>query len=121
MPLVLAIRWYLTAGFSTMPFDSSSTMPRWISCHGVWLLGILVAAGLRQRLAALRQLLVADQDVGGALVEVDAHHVAGLEQREAAARVAASGDALRIDGEPEVPDWRPSPMQGSDVMPFFRR
>ena len=26
---------------------------------------------------------------------------------------AASGEALRIEGEPEVPDWRPSPMQGS--------
>ena len=25
---------------------------------------------------------------------------------------AASGEALRIEGEPEVPDWRPSPMQG---------
>ena len=31
--------------------------------------------------------------------------------------VAASGDAFKIDGEPEVPDWRPSPMQGSSVMP----
>ena len=30
---------------------------------------------------------------------------------------AASGEALRIDGEPEVPDCRPSPMQGSEVMP----
>ena len=30
---------------------------------------------------------------------------------------AASGEALRIDGDPDVPDWRPSPMQGSDVMP----
>ena len=32
---------------------------------------------------------------------------------------AASGDAFRIDGEPDVPDCRPSPMQGSDVMPFL--
>ncbi len=32
---------------------------------------------------------------------------------------AASGEALRIEGEPDVPDWRPSPMQGSDVMPFL--
>src|SRR3954466_15772246 len=32
---------------------------------------------------------------------------------------AASGDALRIDGEPEVPDCRPSPMHGNDVMPFL--
>src|SRR3989442_7350650 len=31
--------------------------------------------------------------------------------------IAASGEALRIDGEPDVPDWRPSPMHGSDVMP----
>ena len=28
---------------------------------------------------------------------------------------AASGEALRIEGEPDVPDCRPSPMQGSDV------
>ena len=38
-PLLSAIRWYLTAGFSTIPCDSSSTMPRWISCHGVWCSG----------------------------------------------------------------------------------
>ena len=31
--------------------------------------------------------------------------------------VAASGEAFRIDGEPEVPDCRPSPMQGNSVMP----
>ena len=30
---------------------------------------------------------------------------------------AASGLALRIEGEPEVPDCRPSPMQGRDRMP----
>src|SRR5215469_15497821 len=30
---------------------------------------------------------------------------------------AASGEALRIDGEPDVPDCRPSPMQGSERMP----
>ena len=35
-PLVCATRWYFTAGFSTMPSASWSTMPRWISCHGVW-------------------------------------------------------------------------------------
>ena len=34
---------------------------------------------------------------------------------------AASGEALRIDGEPDVPDWRPSPMQGSEWMPFLMR
>jgi hypothetical protein len=46
--------------------------------------------------------------------------VAGLEQRQPPP-VAASGDAFRIDGEPEVPDWRPSPMQGSAVTPFLIR
>lgn len=33
----------------------------------------------------------------------------------------APGEALRIDGEPEVPDWRPSPMQASEWMPFLMR
>ena len=32
---------------------------------------------------------------------------------------AASGEALRIEGEPDVPDWRPSPMQGSAVDAAF--
>ena len=32
---------------------------------------------------------------------------------------AASGNALRIDGEPDVPDWRPSPIQGSESMPLL--
>jgi hypothetical protein len=35
--------------------------------------------------------------------------------------VAASGEALRIDGEPDVPDCRPSPIQASELMPFLRR
>ena len=39
IPFVSAMRWYLIAGFSTMPCDSSSTSARWISCHGVWLSG----------------------------------------------------------------------------------
>ena len=32
---------------------------------------------------------------------------------------AASGEAFRIDGEPEVPDWRPSPTQGRALTPAF--
>lgn len=40
-PNVLWIFWYLTAGLSTMPSESSPTIWRWISCHGVWLLGYL--------------------------------------------------------------------------------
>src|SRR5262252_5883566 len=47
---------------------------------------IFVALLLLQRGAALRELGVRDQHVGAALVEVDAHAVAGLEQREPAAR-----------------------------------
>ena len=35
--------------------------------------------------------------------------------------IAASGEAFRIDGEPDVPDWRPSPMQASAWMPFLMR
>jgi hypothetical protein len=31
---------------------------------------------------------------------------------------AASGEAFRIDGEPEVPDCRPSPMQATHLTPF---
>ena len=40
-PFVCAMRWYSTAGLSTMPFASSSTRLRWISCHGVWLSGTM--------------------------------------------------------------------------------
>jgi hypothetical protein len=119
-PWVWATRWYLTAGFSTMPLPSWSTMPRWISCHGVWLGGDGVAALGLQLGAALRQFLVGDQDVGLALVEVDAHRSPVLSSARPPP-AAASGEALRIDGEPEVPDWRPSPMQGSERMPFLSR
>lgn len=31
-----AIFWYFTAGLSVMPLSNWSTMPRWISCQGVW-------------------------------------------------------------------------------------
>jgi NAD(P)-dependent dehydrogenase (short-subunit alcohol dehydrogenase family) len=41
MPNFLWIFWYLTAGLSTMPSESSPTILRWISCHGVWLGGYL--------------------------------------------------------------------------------
>ena len=34
-PIVWATFWYFTAGFSTMPWSSWSTMARWISCQGV--------------------------------------------------------------------------------------
>ena len=38
-PFVWATSRYLIAGFSTMPSSNWSTMPRWISCQGVWLCG----------------------------------------------------------------------------------
>lgn len=38
-PKVVLMRWYFTAGLSTMPSFSSPTMARWISCQGVWLGG----------------------------------------------------------------------------------
>ena len=48
--------------------------------------GILVTARRFQFLAALGQFLVRDQHIGRALAQVDAHPVAGLEQRQPAAR-----------------------------------
>ena len=61
-------------------------MPRWISCQGVWLSGILKPPRFRERLLAALVLRLADQDIGGALVEIDANPIAGLQDREAAAR-----------------------------------
>src|SRR6266705_2760919 len=49
-------------------------------------LGIEIAAALLQRRAPLGKLLGRDQDIGGALVQIDAHAVAGLEQRKPDAR-----------------------------------
>src|SRR5215468_10077524 len=44
-----------------------------------------VAATLLQRRAPLGELRGRDQDIGGALVQIDAYAVAGLKEREAAA------------------------------------
>src|SRR5215813_14803050 len=52
---------------------------------------IFVAALFLQRGAALRKLGVRHQHVSAALVEVDAHAVAGLEQSEPAARRGLGG------------------------------
>ena len=73
-------------------------LPRRLACR------ILVAA-LEQCRPPPRQLRFRDQDVGSALAKIYAN--------------AISGEALRIDGEPDVPDCRPSPMQGRAVMPFL--
>jgi hypothetical protein len=34
IPIVWAMRWYLTAGSSTAPVSICPTIERWISCHG---------------------------------------------------------------------------------------
>ena len=77
---------------------------------------IVVAAVLLRARRGARQLGVGDQHVGRAFVEIDAHAVAGLEQRKPAA-----GGGFRRGVEDrrraDVPDWRPSPMQGSAVTP----
>ena len=49
-------------------------------------LGIGEPAVLGERGAALVQLRVRDQDIGGAFLQIDAHPVAGLDQRQSAAR-----------------------------------
>lgn len=81
---------------------------------------IFITANRFQRLAAFGQFLIGNQDIRRPAAKIDAHAVAGLENGKPPP-AAASGEALRIDGEPDVPDWRPSPIQGSDVMPFFKR
>ena len=65
-------------------------MPRWISCHGVWLGGhVRQAAVARQRQLELgpprRQLVVGQQDVRGPGAQVDADPVAGAQQGQATA------------------------------------
>src|SRR5579862_6993308 len=47
---------------------------------------IMVAAAFLQSRSALRQFGRRNQDVGGSLVEIDAHVIAGLQQRKPAAR-----------------------------------
>ena len=49
-------------------------------------LGIGIAAALLQRGTPLGQLLGRDQNVGGTIAQIDAHAVAGLEQRKPATR-----------------------------------
>src|SRR4029079_18948084 len=47
--------------------------------------GIFVTTRRFQLLAALGELFIADQDIGGALSQVDAHPIVGLEEGQAAA------------------------------------
>ena len=66
--------------------------------------------------APLRELRIGDQDVRRPLVEIDPHAIAG--RKSPGLRRSGFGEALRIDGDAEVPDCRPSPMQGNDARPF---
>src|SRR5262245_20742364 len=118
--MVWATSWYLIAGLRTIPSENWSTIERWISCHGVWLLGIgkpPFAASSARRLASssagkriLASPLLRSMRTGSPDLRMASPPPA-----------AASGEALRIDGEPDVPDWRPSPMHGSEWTPFLRR
>ncbi len=76
-----------------------------------------IAAGRLERLAALLHFRFGQQHI---------HFALSQDRREPDLRscriaspppMAASGDAFKIEGEPEVPDWRPSPMHGSTVRP----
>src|SRR5271168_5125692 len=49
-------------------------------------LGIVIAAVLGERGAALSEFGVRDQDVRGALLEIDPHPVAGLDERKTPSR-----------------------------------
>src|SRR5262249_4818014 len=117
-PLGGGAAWDLIARLNTIPSEDWSSIARWISCDGVWLFGIgkpPLAVSSARRLASssaeMRMLaspLLRSMRTGSPVLRMASPPPA-----------AASGEALRIDGEPEVPDWRPSPMQGSDMMPFF--
>ncbi len=81
---------------------------------------IAVAAIALQIRPTSFDLVLGHEDVGGSLAQVDADR----SPERSSARpppMAASGEALRMEGEPDVPDWRPSPMQGSEWMPLFSR
>src|SRR5262245_23190190 len=79
-------------------------------------LGIPIAALGLQPLAAFGEFCVGDQDVRPALPR-SIRTRSPVSTRASPPPAAASGEALRTEGEPEVPDCRPSPMHGSDVIP----
>ncbi len=119
-PIVWAMRWYLTAGSSTAPVSIWPTIERWISCQGDWWGGIFVAAtGLQLRAAALK--LPAGTRMSAVPLSRSMRTRSPVFRMARPPPAAASGEALRIDGEPDVPDWRPSPMQGSEWMPRFKQ
>src|SRR6267142_3353242 len=91
-------------------------MLRWISCQGVWLPGILnppcfAHAFWRLKYSALVIRILAVRLFRSMRIRSPVFRIARPPP------VAASGDAFRIEGEPDVPDCRPSPMHGNVVMP----
>ena len=77
---------------------------------------VFVATRLLQLDTAPCKLGFRDQDVGSAVVEIDPNTIAGLEQSKSA---ASRGFGRSVDDRwrGRGADWRPSPMQGSDVIP----
>jgi len=84
------------------------------------MLGNWKSALFRQHLESLFEFGIVDQNIGLTTVEIDADLVIGLQHSQTTTR-RSFGDALRIDGDPLVPDWRPSPIQGKAKMPRLMR
>ena len=99
-----------------MPSSNCSTKSRWISCQGVWLAGNLKppAFSMAARRAASSAALI---KISALCFLKSIRTRSPVCNRASPPPAAASGEALRIDGEPDVPDCRPSPMQGSAWMP----
>ena len=98
------------------PVSNDPTFSRCNSCQGSLRSRVLESARRSQLGPPRRKLLVGHQHIGGSFAQVDTDSITGPQQCRFL-DAAASGDALRIDGDPEVPDCRPSPMQGSAVIP----
>lgn len=113
-PLIFDSRLKNGAGFHLSDDTALDFLPRRL------MLRIVIAAIGSQRRPARRKLFIGNQNVCRAAAKIDANPVAGL-RSASPPPAAASGEALRMDGLPDVPDWRPSPIQASEEMPFFRR
>src|ERR1700692_3516752 len=88
-----------------MPSASCSTMARWISCQGVWLAGKWKppwrASASRRRPSSSAGIMMSAEPL---LRSTRMRSPVLMSARPPPA--AASGEALRIEGEPEGPDWR---------------
>src|ERR1700674_196446 len=93
-------------------------MERKISCHGVWLLGYLKPP-LFSNTARRRANSALEISILAVPLLRSMRNRSPVFKSASPPPAAASGEALRIDGVPDVPDCRPSPMQGRDLMPFL--